>query len=36
VIADYITISLLPVFQLALLAVMFLTHEMVVRKNKNG
>jgi fucose permease len=36
VIADYITISLLPVFQLALLAAMFLTHEMVVRKNKNG
>ncbi len=35
VIAEYISISLLPVFQLMLLAVMFLTHEMVVRKDRN-
>jgi len=35
VIADYITISLLPVFQLMLLTVMFLTHEMVARKDCN-
>ena len=35
VIADYISISLLPVFQFGLLAAMFLTHEMVVRKNRN-
>ena len=35
VIADYISISLLPVFQLGLLTVMFLTHEIVVRKDRN-
>ena len=35
VIADYISISLLPVFQFGLLAAMFLTHKMVVRKNRN-
>ena len=35
VIADYISISLLPVFQFGLLAAMFLTHEMVVRKDRN-
>ena len=31
-IADYISISLLPVYQLLLLAVMFVMHEMVARK----
>ena len=35
VIAEHISISLLPVFQFGLLAAMFLTHEMVVRKNRN-
>ena len=33
VIADYISISLLPVYQLALLIVMLVTHELVVRKS---
>ena len=34
VIADYISISLLPVFLLALLAMMFFMHEMVAKKKK--
>lgn len=33
VIADYISISLLPVYQLVLLIMMFLMHELVVRKS---
>jgi hypothetical protein len=32
-IADYISISLLPVYQLLLLAVMFVMHEIVVKKH---
>ena len=33
-IADYLSIALLPLYQLALLVLMFLTHELVVRKSK--
>ena len=33
VIADYISISLLPVYQFVLLTVMFVMHEFVVRKS---
>ena len=36
VIADYISISLLPFFQLALLVLMFIMHEVVVKKNLKG
>ena len=34
VIADYVSISLLPVYQLVLLIMMFVMHELVVRKSK--
>ena len=35
-IADHISISLLPVFQLVLLAMMFLMHELIARRNKTA
>ena len=35
-IAEHISISLLPVYQLVLLALMFITHELVVRKKRTA
>ena len=35
VIADYTSIALLPVYVLVLVALMFIMHELVVRKSKH-